>query len=180
MAGLVRAVARLLLHAHGRLAAGAVHRPLAGQDPAGPGQQRDRPRGRHLHDASPRSPAPTCRQDRLIDGVDQTDFLLGKQEKSNREGFPSTCADRLHAVKWRNWKVRLLRRAAGLVDPAAQARQPEGVRPDHRPEGGVSGDGIRNTWNAGPLVEIVTEFEASLKQHPPIAPGTPDPYDPSR
>ena len=43
--------------------------------------------------------------DRAIDGVDQTDFLLGKSEKSNREGFPVFVADRLEAVKWKNWKV---------------------------------------------------------------------------
>jgi arylsulfatase A-like enzyme len=44
-------------------------------------------------------------QDRLIDGVDQTDFLLGKSEKSNREGFPVYVANRLEAVKWKNWKL---------------------------------------------------------------------------
>lgn len=43
-------------------------------------------------------------KDRPIDGVDQLDFFLGKQEKSNREGFPIFVADRLSAVKWRNWK----------------------------------------------------------------------------
>jgi arylsulfatase len=31
--------------------------------------------------------------------------LLGKSEKSNREGFPVLVADRLEAVKWRNWKL---------------------------------------------------------------------------
>src|SRR4029077_19539033 len=44
-------------------------------------------------------------QDRPIDGVDQTDFFFGKTEKSNREGFPVFVADRLEAVKWKNWKV---------------------------------------------------------------------------
>ena len=44
-------------------------------------------------------------QDRAIDGVDQMDFLLGKSEKSNREGFPVFVAERLEAVKWRNWKI---------------------------------------------------------------------------
>jgi arylsulfatase A-like enzyme len=44
-------------------------------------------------------------RDRPLDGVDQTDFLLGKSEKSAREGFPVFVADRLEAVKWRNWKV---------------------------------------------------------------------------
>ena len=43
--------------------------------------------------------------DRPIDGVDQTDFLLGKSERSSREGFPVFVADRLEAVKWRNWKI---------------------------------------------------------------------------
>jgi len=43
--------------------------------------------------------------DRPIDGVDQTNFLLGTSEKSNREGFPVFVADRSEAMKWRNWKV---------------------------------------------------------------------------
>ncbi len=32
-------------------------------------------------------------KDRIIDGVDQSDFLLGKQDKSNREGFPCYVAE---------------------------------------------------------------------------------------
>ena len=47
-------------------------------------------------------------KDRMIDGVDQTDFLLGKKEKSNREGFPCYVGDSLHAVKWRNWKLHFV------------------------------------------------------------------------
>jgi hypothetical protein len=47
-------------------------------------------------------------KDRPIDGVDQMDFFLGKQEKSNREGFPAYVSDRLTAVKWRNWKMHLI------------------------------------------------------------------------
>jgi len=43
--------------------------------------------------------------DRPIDGVDQTDFLCGHTDESSREGFPVYVADRLEAVKWRNWKV---------------------------------------------------------------------------
>jgi len=48
-------------------------------------------------------------KDRPIDGVDQLDFFLGKQETSNREGFPAYVADRLTAVKWRNWKMHLIK-----------------------------------------------------------------------
>ena len=43
-----------------------------------------------------------------IDGVNQLDFFLGKHEHSNREGFPAYVADRLSAVKWRNWKVHFI------------------------------------------------------------------------
>jgi arylsulfatase A-like enzyme len=44
-------------------------------------------------------------QDRPIDGFDQSDFLLGKTEHSAREGFPVFVADRMEAVKWRNYKM---------------------------------------------------------------------------
>ena len=47
-------------------------------------------------------------KDRPIDGMDQMDFFFGKQEKSNREGFVTYVSDRLHAVKWRNWKMHLV------------------------------------------------------------------------
>ncbi len=43
--------------------------------------------------------------DRVIDGVDQTDFLLGEQEKSNREGLIVYMGNDVWGVKWRNWKV---------------------------------------------------------------------------
>jgi arylsulfatase len=38
-------------------------------------------------------------KDRPIDGVDQLDFVLGKQEVSNREAFLAYVTDRLSAVK---------------------------------------------------------------------------------
>jgi arylsulfatase A-like enzyme len=44
-------------------------------------------------------------QDRAIDGVDQSDFLLGKSERSSRDGFLVFVADRMEAVKWKNWKM---------------------------------------------------------------------------
>jgi hypothetical protein len=73
----------------------------------------------------------------------------------------------------------LLRGAARLVDTARQARNPKGVRPhiiDPKEEFPVTA--LRNSWNAGPAMKVVVEFEQSLKRHPPIAPGTPDPYTP--
>ena len=41
----------------------------------------------------------------LTNGVDQLDFLTGRQKKSNREGFPVYNGDEIFAYKWRNWKM---------------------------------------------------------------------------
>jgi arylsulfatase A-like enzyme len=43
--------------------------------------------------------------DRPIDGVDQSDFILGKTEKSAREGILIWVDNRLQAVKWHNFKL---------------------------------------------------------------------------
>ena len=41
----------------------------------------------------------------MIDSVDQTDFLTGKQDKSNRDGFMVYVGSDLFGIKWRNWKM---------------------------------------------------------------------------
>ncbi len=46
--------------------------------------------------------------DRAVDGVDQTAFVLGKQEYSAREWFPVFLGTDLYAMKWRNWKMHLI------------------------------------------------------------------------
>ena len=75
-------------------------------------------------------------KDRPIDGVDQLDLFLGKQEHSNREGFPAYVADRLSAVKWRNWKAHLIWQE-NMYDPAAETSIAETHQPPHRPERGA-------------------------------------------
>jgi len=47
----------------------------------------------------------TVPDDREIDGVDQTDFFFGKQEKSNRDGLIVYVGNDLFGIKWRNWKM---------------------------------------------------------------------------
>jgi hypothetical protein len=37
---------------------------------------------------------------------------------------------------------------------------------------------ITDGWVIGPVLKMVSEFEASVKKHPLIAMGTPDPYTP--
>jgi arylsulfatase len=117
-------------------------------------------------------------QDRPIDGVDQTDFLLGKSEKSNREGFPVFVADRLEAVKWRNWKVVFYDEQRDWWTPPTKLGNPKAFDLITDPKEEYPQTGLSKTWVAGPAIKIMVDFEASLKKYPPIAPGTPDPYTP--
>jgi arylsulfatase A-like enzyme len=111
--------------------------------------------------------------DRAIDGVDQSDFFLGKSEKSNREGFPIWVDDRLQAVKLRNWKLHLYT----MTDPPVKLGVPNlyNLYTDPREEKPVV-----DTWVAHPMFKIIGEFEQSLTRYPLIPMGTPDPYDPSQ
>src|SRR3954467_5886059 len=180
MAGLVGAVARLLLHPHGRLAAHAVHRVRwPGRIPAG------RVSNEIVHQVDTFTTLAAIAgakvpQDCPIDGVDQTDFLLGKSDKSRREGFPVFVADRLEAVKWRNWKIVFYDEQRDWWTPPAKLGSPKAFDLITDPKEEDPQTTLRNSWNAGPAIRMGTEFEKSLKQPPPIAPGTPDPYLPPR
>jgi hypothetical protein len=121
---------------------------------------------------------PQVPQDRPIDGVDQIDFLLGRTEKSNREGFPVFVADRLETVKWRNWKIAFYDEQRDWWTPPLKLGEPKAFDLITDPKEEYPATALGNSWNAGPALKIVTEFEQSLKKYPPIAPGTPDPYTP--
>jgi arylsulfatase len=43
--------------------------------------------------------------DRVIDSIDQSAFLTGEQDKSNRDGFIVYVGNDLFGIKWRNWKM---------------------------------------------------------------------------
>ena len=113
-------------------------------------------------------------RDRPIDSVDQSEFLLGKTESSAREGFPIFCAERLQAVKWRNWKLHFMRQDT-MFDPPVKNPVPTiyNLFTDPREE-----KPALDTWVVGPMLKIVGEFEQSTKETPLIPMGTPDPYIP--
>lgn len=119
-------------------------------------------------------------KDRPIDGVDQQDFLLGLSESSNREGFPVFVADRLEAVKWRNWKLVFYDQERDWWSPPTRLGEPKAFDLITDPKEEYPQTALRNSWNAKPMMKIVAEFEKSLKENPPIPPGTPDPYTPPK
>jgi arylsulfatase len=108
--------------------------------------------------------------------VDQSSFFLGKSEKSGREGILIWCADRLRAVKWRNFKVHFYQQET-MISPSLKLGIPllfnlyTNPREDEEKT-------VPDSWVIGPVLRMVAEFEASAKTHPLIAMGTPDPYTP--
>jgi len=43
--------------------------------------------------------------DRAYDGIDQSDFFLGKQENSNRESFITFIENEVAAVRWHQFRI---------------------------------------------------------------------------
>jgi arylsulfatase len=114
--------------------------------------------------------------DRPIDGVDQSSFFQGASEKSAREGILIWCADRLQAVKWRNFKVHFYKQET-MISPAVKLGIPLLFNLYTNPQE-IEEKVTPDTWIIGPALKMVADFEASLKKHPLIAMGTPDPYAP--
>jgi arylsulfatase len=116
--------------------------------------------------------------DRPIDGGDQLDFFLGNQENSNREGFPAYVADRLYAIKWRNWKMHMIWQV-NMYDSPQTLPLPKIINllTDLKEERDV---GAESSWVGVPMTKIIIDLERSLKKYPPIKAGTPDPYVPPK
>jgi len=110
-------------------------------------------------------------EDRIMDGVDQSDFLMGRSEKSARDSIVIYIGNELFGVKWRNWKLLLkeidensyaIQNMAYpsiynlLVDPKEEV-----------PELNY----LNDTWVDFPLYQVIEDFEASLAEDP----GAPDP-----
>ncbi|WP_373047004.1 arylsulfatase [Vulgatibacter sp.] len=109
-------------------------------------------------------------RDRIIDGVDQSAFFLGRADKSARESFPIWNQDILMAVKWRNWKVHFYRQD-NMLEPPLELLVPHIINlyTDPREETPTV-----DTWVLSPVLEVVAAFEKSVKKEPLIPMGTPD------
>jgi len=115
--------------------------------------------------------------DRVIDGVDVTDFLLGKQAKSGREGFVVYMGNDVFGVKWRNWKLHFKEQdsAFGELRTYTMPRVYNLLTdPQER-------DNVLFPATLVPKAALgqLADHTASLKKHPPIKAGAPDPYVPA-
>ena len=114
--------------------------------------------------------------DRPMDGIEMTDFLLGKSEQSGREGFVVYMGNDVFGVKWRNWKLHLKEQSAwnGQLRNYTMPRV-YNLLTDPQERNNVL---FPHTWVPKAALGQLEAHAASLKKHPPIKPGTPDPYTP--
>jgi arylsulfatase A-like enzyme len=103
-------------------------------------------------------------QDRILDGVDQSDFLMAKSPKSERESVIIYIGNELFGVKWRNWKMLLKE-----IDENSYAIQTMAypsvynliVDPkEEEPEKFYLDD----TWVDVPLWRVIEEHEISIEK----------------
>lgn len=115
--------------------------------------------------------------DRPIDGIDLTPFFAEPTGPSGREHVLCYVADRLHAVKWRNWKLHLIWQEF-MRDPAIELGVPKlfNLYDDPRERQDVFLPD--NTWILRPTMAQVEAFRASTEEYPPIPVGAADPYEP--
>ena len=109
--------------------------------------------------------------DRVYDGVDQTEFLFGKSEKSVRESVVIYIGNVLFGVKWRNWKL-LLREMDEDTYAIREMAYPSVYNLIVDPKEEVPElNYLNDTWVDFPLYQVVEDHEASIEEDL----GAPDP-----
>ena len=112
-------------------------------------------------------------KDRPIDGVNQKDFFLGKQEKSNRDHFVVFVGDNLFAVKWRNIKMHFATsEGTHAVIQKYTFPQVFDIKNDPKESYELWGNqGYTHGWVMEPIMKIVGGIQASMAKFRNIKPG---------
>lgn len=120
-------------------------------------------------------------KDRIIDGIDQSDFILGEKETSNRDGFPVYNGDEMFAYKWKNWKMHLIELNSMFGAPA-KLNMPHlyNLIEDPKEMYTIDQVDISGSWVFPVMFEKIVDFQKTLIIEPPIQLGTPDPYEPNK
>ena len=120
--------------------------------------------------------------DRVIDGVDQTEFLLGRKETSNRESVVIYLGNEVFGVKWRNWKMMTKEVPSAWGQEVKTYSIPIlfDLYTDPKEEYSLDPRWIETGWVRWPAGQVLVDHATSLQKEPPIQPGAPDPYVPVR
>jgi arylsulfatase len=111
--------------------------------------------------------------DRPMDGFSQTDFLLGKQKKSNREHIVTFVGTDVWSVKWRNMKIHF-KTAEGTHDHVVSYTFPQVYDIKNNPSEDYElwgNEGYAHTWIMEPISKILGELQESMVKYPNIKPG---------
>jgi len=112
-------------------------------------------------------------EDRPIDGVDQSTFLLGENEKSDRDHILYFVGDDLFTVKWRTFKIHL-KTTENLWAPVQSYTFPPvyDVRNDPGEDNELMAHSLfAYSWVYTPMNQILGKLGASIKKYPNIKPG---------
>jgi arylsulfatase len=109
--------------------------------------------------------------DRVIDGVDQLDWLTGEAAESRRQGYVYWMGPQMYGAKWRNFKLVLVAQMRELDAPARLATpRLINLTTDPQEREAVALPHL-HTWTATHLNRIIREFEASTEREPLIPLG---------
>jgi arylsulfatase A-like enzyme len=116
--------------------------------------------------------------DRVIDGIDVSAFLLGDTERSGRDGFIVYMGNEVFGVKWRNWKLHFSEQDAwNTVLRTYTMPRVYNLMNDPQERDNVL---FPHTWVPKAALPQLEAHVASLREHPPIPTGAPDPYEPPK
>lgn len=111
--------------------------------------------------------------DRPVDGINQANFLLGKQQKSNRDYVVTYVGDTVFAVKWRNMKVHFAT-AEGTHSIIQTYTFPQVFDIQEDPSENFElwgNEGYAHAWVMGPVTKILAGLQGSMQKYPNIKPG---------
>jgi arylsulfatase A-like enzyme len=116
--------------------------------------------------------------DRVIDGQDQSAFLAGEREQSNREGFIFWNGEKIYGVKWHNFKMVLIEQRYA-TDPALPLSNPHIINLVSDPQEREPFNPVYyHSWTAAHFGRLLKEFQMSVAREPLIPAGAPLDYVP--
>ncbi len=120
-------------------------------------------------------------QDRPYDGFDQGDWLLGKQDTSNRDHLLTFMGDRLVAVRWKQFRIYPVEFVSSNTNPSIAGylggiKETAGfpriynIEADPKERVDIAPTGA--AWTLAIYSRLIQQYKATLKDHPnPLAPN---------
>jgi arylsulfatase len=109
--------------------------------------------------------------DRVIDGINQLDWLTGQAPSSQREGYLYWMGPELYGVKWRNFKLVLVEQKHS-TDPVGKLASPRIINLVADPHEREPFDlPYLHSWTAAHFNRLLGAFHASVAREPLIPAG---------